>query len=190
MYNPYAAFGAVQRPDLPFPFSSSIPPPTLVHPILAQPSAVPPPPPPPPETTAHPSTSRTFDQTTTHTSLLSTSLADMTVKQESTSKLSHTLQLPMPHLNAIDNNGTITQGLSIKREYSRPVYVFIYSVSLYFFYFYHFRIFNKRELPTVSENWGVGTLANYKIVAQVGEGTYGTNFSFFSLYHKTFKRPR
>lgn len=36
-----------------------------------------------------------------------------------------------------------------------------------------FSIYNKRELPKVSEGWGIGSFSRYDIIDQVGEGTYG-----------------
>ncbi|KAI1705676.1 protein kinase domain-containing protein [Ditylenchus destructor] len=35
------------------------------------------------------------------------------------------------------------------------------------------RVLNKLNLPSISEGWGIGSIDKYKIVSQVGEGTYG-----------------
>lgn len=35
------------------------------------------------------------------------------------------------------------------------------------------RILNKRQLPEVADNWGSGSVDDYQIISQVGEGTYG-----------------
>jgi cyclin-dependent kinase 12/13 len=35
-------------------------------------------------------------------------------------------------------------------------------------------ILNKRQLPKVSPNWGCGSVNDYNILTQVGEGTYGS----------------
>lgn len=34
-------------------------------------------------------------------------------------------------------------------------------------------ILNKRQLPEVADNWGSGSVDDYQIISQVGEGTYG-----------------
>ena len=37
----------------------------------------------------------------------------------------------------------------------------------------YFRVLNKQNLPAIAEGWGIGSIDKYKIVSQVGEGTYG-----------------
>ncbi|KAI1722770.1 protein kinase domain-containing protein [Ditylenchus destructor] len=165
VYNPMASYGIHVGQDIPFPFSPAVPPPSFVPthippPFIPssciRPPAVPPPPPPPP-----PSTNVVKEELLSSTaftsapsvqqSALSSSLAEMHVQYSasaSSSRLSHARQLPLPPVG-------IVEPVLVRPEYTRPV------------------IFNKRQLPEVSENWGIGTLSNYKIVAQVGEGTYG-----------------
>lgn len=36
-----------------------------------------------------------------------------------------------------------------------------------------FRILKKYNLPQISEAWGIGSIEQYEILTQVGEGTYG-----------------
>lgn len=35
------------------------------------------------------------------------------------------------------------------------------------------RVLKPRDLPTISEGWGIGNADKYRIIEQVGEGTYG-----------------
>lgn len=52
-----------------------------------------------------------------------------------------------------------------------------------------FRVLRKKNLPSISDGWGVGTIDKYDILTQVGEGTYGqvykalerSNSEFYSI---------